>query len=455
MLRRRRRRRRRRADEGDRQTERGRRERSRKARQAGGNAFDLLPRPLAARRRGLLLFRADAPRSLRASSQRAAMLCLMNTHSSWTPRWPAPISPPLVFVSTATSARARAATLSPDQANYLLNVLRLGPGRARADLQRPRRRIRRLDRRRRAAKPRRLRSASARGRRNFRPTSTISSPRSSTRGSTMSRRRRSRWARAGSSPVVTRRTQAARVNLERLRANAREAAEQCGVIWLPEIEAPERLDTVLADWPAERLLVFCDEDAPQANPVAALAERAPTSRRHAADRSRGRVRRGGARGDRPPAARPAFQPRPAHPARRHRRGRRAGAHPKPIRRLALIRRGRRRAAASPGARSDAACAERNALRLDRRDRRGEDGEIGSKLAPIRRGHSARRASGALDRRDSRSCVARGWPSPPRSLAADARDGRVDRRSERAAACPRSRSWRRRPRRRSVRRFRRA
>jgi 16S rRNA (uracil1498-N3)-methyltransferase len=78
-------------------------------------------------------------------------------------------------------------------------------------------------------------------------------------------------------PVMTRRTQAARVNLERLRANAREAAEQCGVIWLPEIEAAERLDTVLADWPAERLMVFCDEDAPQRNPVAALAERAPTT----------------------------------------------------------------------------------------------------------------------------------------------------------------------------------
>ena len=57
------------------------------------------------------------------------------------------------------------------------------------------------------------------------------------------------------------------------RANAREAAEQCGVIWLPEIDAPERLEKVLAGWPAERLLVFCDEDAPQANPIAALARR--------------------------------------------------------------------------------------------------------------------------------------------------------------------------------------
>jgi 16S rRNA (uracil1498-N3)-methyltransferase len=78
-------------------------------------------------------------------------------------------------------------------------------------------------------------------------------------------------------PVITRRTQAARVNIERLRANAREAAEQCGVIWLPQVDAPERLEKVLADWPAERLLVFCDEDAPQANPLAALAERSPSA----------------------------------------------------------------------------------------------------------------------------------------------------------------------------------
>ncbi|MGA2792443.1 MAG: 16S rRNA (uracil(1498)-N(3))-methyltransferase [Roseiarcus sp.] len=75
-------------------------------------------------------------------------------------------------------------------------------------------------------------------------------------------------------PVMTRRTQASRVNLDRLRANAQEAAEQCGIIWLPEIMAEQPLDAVLADWPAQRLLIFCDEDAPQANPISALAGRA-------------------------------------------------------------------------------------------------------------------------------------------------------------------------------------
>ncbi len=78
-------------------------------------------------------------------------------------------------------------------------------------------------------------------------------------------------------PVITRRTQVARVNLERLAANAREAAEQCGVIWLPEIAPPEPLEAALARWPAERLLVFCDEEAPPANPLGALAS-APSAK---------------------------------------------------------------------------------------------------------------------------------------------------------------------------------
>lgn len=71
-------------------------------------------------------------------------------------------------------------------------------------------------------------------------------------------------------PVMTRRTQSGRVNLERMRANAVEAAEQCGILSLPEIEEPLALDRLLASWPADRTLIFCDEEAKQANPVAAL-----------------------------------------------------------------------------------------------------------------------------------------------------------------------------------------
>ena len=78
-------------------------------------------------------------------------------------------------------------------------------------------------------------------------------------------------------PVITHRTQVSRVNNERLRANAQEAAEQCGVIWLAEILEERPLARALADWPRERTLVFCDEDAPEGNTIAALTGRAAPS----------------------------------------------------------------------------------------------------------------------------------------------------------------------------------
>jgi 16S rRNA (uracil1498-N3)-methyltransferase len=71
-------------------------------------------------------------------------------------------------------------------------------------------------------------------------------------------------------PVITRHTQVARVNLERLQANAIEACEQCGVIWTPEIKPVEPLAEALKNWPPERLLVFCDEEAEAASPLDAL-----------------------------------------------------------------------------------------------------------------------------------------------------------------------------------------
>ena len=75
-------------------------------------------------------------------------------------------------------------------------------------------------------------------------------------------------------PVLTRRTQAQRVNTERMRANVIEAAEQCGILTLPQIEEPRPLEKALAEWPQDRLLVFCDEDAPMADAVAALRAQA-------------------------------------------------------------------------------------------------------------------------------------------------------------------------------------
>ena len=72
-------------------------------------------------------------------------------------------------------------------------------------------------------------------------------------------------------PVLTRRTQAERVNLERMRTNAIEAAEQCGVLRIPEVGEPEKLERVLAGWDASRRLLFCDEAADLASPLAVLA----------------------------------------------------------------------------------------------------------------------------------------------------------------------------------------
>ncbi|KAA5597256.1 16S rRNA (uracil(1498)-N(3))-methyltransferase [Blastochloris sulfoviridis] len=72
-------------------------------------------------------------------------------------------------------------------------------------------------------------------------------------------------------PVMTRRTQASRVNLERMHANAIEAAEQCGILSVAEVRPVAALDDLLAAWPAERTLVFCDEDAPPGGAPAALA----------------------------------------------------------------------------------------------------------------------------------------------------------------------------------------
>ena len=73
-------------------------------------------------------------------------------------------------------------------------------------------------------------------------------------------------------PVLTRHGQVARVNLERMRANAIEAAEQCGILSIPEIVEPIGLfRKVLAAREASRTIIFSDEDADVADPLAALS----------------------------------------------------------------------------------------------------------------------------------------------------------------------------------------
>lgn len=74
-------------------------------------------------------------------------------------------------------------------------------------------------------------------------------------------------------PVFTRHTAVERVNLDRLRAHAIEAAEQTERLSVPTLHEPQTLAALLAGWPAPRRLLMCDEagsGAPIAQALAAL-----------------------------------------------------------------------------------------------------------------------------------------------------------------------------------------
>ncbi|GLS38366.1 ribosomal RNA small subunit methyltransferase E [Mesorhizobium tianshanense] len=71
-------------------------------------------------------------------------------------------------------------------------------------------------------------------------------------------------------PVVTQHTQVAKPGIERLRANVVEAAEQCGILAVPDVREAEKFERLLTGWDKERRLIFCDEDASTNNPLPAL-----------------------------------------------------------------------------------------------------------------------------------------------------------------------------------------
>lgn len=71
-------------------------------------------------------------------------------------------------------------------------------------------------------------------------------------------------------PVMTRRTQATRVNTDRMHANAVEAVEQCGILTVPETADPISFSNLLDRWPEERTLIFCDEAADLGDALPAL-----------------------------------------------------------------------------------------------------------------------------------------------------------------------------------------
>lgn len=71
-------------------------------------------------------------------------------------------------------------------------------------------------------------------------------------------------------PVLTQHTQMHRISGKRLAANVVEAAEQCGILTIPEVSEAIRFDNLLAAWDPERRLIFCDEAHGSQNPLPAL-----------------------------------------------------------------------------------------------------------------------------------------------------------------------------------------
>ncbi|WP_062206936.1 16S rRNA (uracil(1498)-N(3))-methyltransferase [Aureimonas sp. AU12] len=72
-------------------------------------------------------------------------------------------------------------------------------------------------------------------------------------------------------PVQMQHGQAPRFNRERAGANAVEAAEQCGILAVPECRDIVKLEPMLAGWDASRTLIFCDERAGAGDALAVLA----------------------------------------------------------------------------------------------------------------------------------------------------------------------------------------
>jgi len=71
-------------------------------------------------------------------------------------------------------------------------------------------------------------------------------------------------------PVMTQHVQGKITSLDRLRANVVEAAEQCGVLGIPDVAEPVRLTDLLDRWPGDRRIIYCDEGDAGQNPLPLL-----------------------------------------------------------------------------------------------------------------------------------------------------------------------------------------
>ncbi|WAP70395.1 16S rRNA (uracil(1498)-N(3))-methyltransferase [Jiella pelagia] len=73
-------------------------------------------------------------------------------------------------------------------------------------------------------------------------------------------------------PVMTQHVQASRVNVERMRANAIEAAEQCGILSIPDCREPLKFEAALQAYLARGPMIFCDEREDAESPIETLAK---------------------------------------------------------------------------------------------------------------------------------------------------------------------------------------
>ncbi len=74
-------------------------------------------------------------------------------------------------------------------------------------------------------------------------------------------------------PIMTKRTQGirgGRIKMDRLVANTIEAAEQCNIMSVPHVSEPQKLEALLADWPTDRRIIFCDSEAEAGAGIASL-----------------------------------------------------------------------------------------------------------------------------------------------------------------------------------------
>ena len=72
-------------------------------------------------------------------------------------------------------------------------------------------------------------------------------------------------------PALTQHTQGKAPPTEKITANVIEAAEQCGVLAVPEVRPAAKLADILAAWDRERRLIYCDEGEESHNPLPVLS----------------------------------------------------------------------------------------------------------------------------------------------------------------------------------------